>query len=399
VLWRATLDATSGEASILFRCHIGLLKLSQIIGYQIRYNHSVCNNLHGAAALAAVKISQQRAGEFMSTAPQVESTTFQEPTWDAILEAHARIAPRIHRTPVLTSRSLNTIAGAQFFFKCDNFQKTGSFKIRGAANAILSLSDAEAAHGIVTPSSGNHGAAVACAAAWRGVPAYIVMPRNAPAVKCRAVESYGGRITLSEPTITSRQETSARVQAETGAILIHPYDNDRIITGQATSAKELLEEIPDIDAVFTPVSGGGLLSGTCLSAKAMRADIRIIGCEPARADDAYRSLATGVLQSLDSSDTIADGLRASLAPRTFAILRRHLDRVLLVSEEEIIAAMRLVWERMKIIIEPSSAVAIAPLLRPGAVAELNLSARADGSAPKLGVIFSGGNVDFSALPF
>lgn len=335
----------------------------------------------------------------MSTAPQVESANYQPPTWDAIREAHARIAPRIHRTPVLTSQSLDAIAAAQFFLKCDNFQKTGSFKIRGAANAILSLTDAEAARGIVTPSSGNHGAAVACAAAWRGVPAYIVMPRNAPAVKCRAVESYGGRITFSEPTITSRQETSARVQAETGAILIHPYDNDRIITGQATAAKELLEEVPDIDAVFAPVSGGGLLSGTCLSAKALRADIHIFGCEPARADDAYRSLTTGTLQSLDSSDTIADGLRASLAPRTFAILQRHLNHVLLVSEEEIIAAMRLVWERMKIIIEPSSAVAIAPLLRPGAIASLNLPARADGGRPKLGVIFSGGNVDFSALPF
>lgn len=335
----------------------------------------------------------------MSTAPQVESANYQPPTWEAIREAHARIAPRIHRTPVLTSQSLDAIAAAQFFFKCDNFQKTGSFKIRGAANAILSLTDAEAARGIVTPSSGNHGAAVACAAAWRGVPAYIVMPKNAPAVKCRAVESYGGRITFSEPTITSRQETSARVQAETGAILIHPYDNDRIITGQATAAKELLEEVPDLDAVFAPVSGGGLLSGTCLSAKAIRADIHIFGCEPARADDAYRSLTTGTLQSLDSSDTIADGLRASLAPRTFAILQRHLNRVLLVSEEEIIAAMRLVWERMKIIIEPSSAVAIAPLLRPGVIASLNLPARADGAPPKLGVIFSGGNVDFSALPF
>jgi threonine dehydratase len=335
----------------------------------------------------------------MSTAPQVESANYQPPTWDAIREAHARIAPRIHRTPVLTSQSLDAIAAAQFFFKCDNFQKTGSFKIRGAANAILSLTDAEAARGIVTPSSGNHGAAVACAAAWRGVPAYIVMPRNAPAVKCRAVASYGGRITFSEPTITSRQETSARVQAETGAILIHPYDNDRIITGQATAAKELLEKVPDLDAVFAPVSGGGLLSGTCLSAKAIRAEIHVFGCEPARADDAYRSLTTGTLQSLDSSDTIADGLRASLAPRTFAILRRHLDRVLLVSEEEIIAAMRLIWERMKIIIEPSSAVAIAPLLRPETIASLNLPARGDGAPPKLGVIFSGGNVDFSALPF
>ena len=335
----------------------------------------------------------------MSTAPQVEAANYQPPTWDAIRQAHARIAPRIHRTPILTSQSLDALAAAQFFFKCDNFQKTGSFKIRGAANAILSLTGAEAARGIVTPSSGNHGAAVACAAAWRGVPAYIVMPKNAPAVKCRAVESYGGRITFSGPTITSRQETSARVQAETGAILIHPYDNDRIIAGQATAAKELLEEVPDLDAVFAPVSGGGLLSGTCLSAKAIRANIHIFGCEPARADDAYRSLTTGTLQSLDSSDTIADGLRASLAPRTFAILQRHLNRVLLVSEEEIIAAMRLVWERMKIIIEPSSAVAIAPLLRPGEIASLNLPARVDGAPPKLGVIFSGGNVDFSALPF
>jgi len=335
----------------------------------------------------------------MSSAPQVETASYQPPTWQEIVEAHARIAPRIHRTPVLTSHSLNALADARFFFKCENFQKTGSFKIRGAANAILSLTDAEAAHGIVTPSSGNHGAAVACAAAWRGVPAYIVMPRNAPKVKCRAVESYGGKITFSEPTITSRQETSARVQAETGATLIHPYDNDRIITGQATAAKELLEEIPDLDAVFAPVSGGGLLSGSCLSAKTIRPSIHVFGGEPARADDAYRSLTTGTLQPLDSSDTIADGLRASLAPRTFAILRKHLDRVLLVTEEEIIAAMRLVWERMKIIIEPSSAVAIAPLLRPGSVANLNLPARADGAPPKLGVIFSGGNVDFSSLPF
>jgi len=338
-------------------------------------------------------------GLIMSTAPQVESANFQPPTWQDIVDAHARIARSIHRTPVLTSHSLDTIAAAQFFFKCENFQKTGSFKIRGAANAILSLTDAEAAHGIVTPSSGNHGAAVACAAAWRGVPAYIVMPKNAPKVKCRAVESYGGKITFSEPTITSRQETSARVQSETGATLIHPYDNDRIITGQATAARELLEEIPDIDAVIAPVSGGGLLSGTCLAAKGIRANIHIFGGEPSRADDAYRSLTTGTLQSLDSSDTIADGLRASLAPRTFAILRKHLDRVLLVTEEEIIAAMRLVWERMKIIIEPSSAVAIAPLLKPGATASLNLPARSDGAPPKIGVILSGGNIDLASLPF
>lgn len=335
----------------------------------------------------------------MSATSQVESTNYQPPTWDDIRAAHSRIAPRIHRTPVLTSHSLNHMTGAQLFFKCDNFQKTGSFKIRGATNAIFSLTDAEASRGIVTPSSGNHGAAVACAAAWRGVPAYIIMPKNAPNVKCRAVESYGGKITFSEPTITSRQETAARVQAETGAMLIHPYDNDRIITGQATAAKEFLEEVPDLDAIFTPVSGGGLLSGSCLSAKAIRPSIHLFGGEPAKADDAYRSLATGTLQSLDASDTIADGLRASLAPRTFAILRRHLDRVLLVSEEEIIAAMRLIWERMKIIIEPSSAVAIAPLLKPGAVNDLRLPGRPDGAPPNLGVIFSGGNVDFSSLPF
>jgi threonine dehydratase len=335
----------------------------------------------------------------MSTAPQAESGTYQPPSWESILAAHGRIAPRIHRTPVLTSASLDAITGARIFFKCDNFQKTGSFKIRGATNAIFSLSVEEAAHGIVTLSSGNHGAAVACAAAWRGVPAWIVMPENAPSVKARAIEAYGGRITFCEPKMSSRAEVAARVQAETGAYLIHPYDDDRIISGQATAAKELLEEISDLDAVFAPVSGGGLLSGTCLGAKGIRTSVRIFGCEPERADDAYRSLTTGTLQSLESSDTIADGLRASLAPRTFAILRRHVDRILLVSEEEIISAARLVWERMKIIIEPSSAVAIAPLLKPGVVASLNLSNRPDGSAPKLGVILSGGNVDLSSLPW
>jgi len=320
-------------------------------------------------------------------------------TWQAILDAHARIQPRIHCTPVLTSASLDAMTGASLFFKCENFQRTGSFKIRGASNAILSLSEQEAARGIVTQSSGNHGAAVACAAAWRGVPAFIVMPKNAPSVKVRAIEAYGGKITFCEPKVSSRNEVCARVLAETGAALVHPFDNDRIIAGQATAAKELLEEIPDLDAVFAPVSGGGLLSGTCLGAKGVRPGIRVFGCEPERADDAYRSLNTGQLQSLESSDTIADGLRASLAPRTFAILRDNVERILLASEEEIIAGMRTVWERMKIIIEPSSAVAIAPLLKPGAVASLHLSTRADGARPKLGVIFSGGNVDLSSLPF
>lgn len=335
----------------------------------------------------------------MSTAISFEPATYQPPTWEAICEAHVRIAPRIHRTPVLTSASLDAIAGARMFFKCENLQKTGSFKIRGASNAILSLSNEQASRGIVTQSSGNHGAAVACAAAWLGVPAYIVMPKNAPKVKTQAIEAYGGKITLCEPKVSARKEACDRVQAETGAHLVHPYDDDRIIAGQATAAKELLEEIGDLDAVLAPVSGGGLLSGTCLGAKGVRTNIRIIGCEPARADDAYRSLVTGTLQSQDSSDTIADGLRASLAPRTFAILRKNVDRILLVSEEEIISTARLVWERMKIIIESSSAVALAPLLKSGAVKSLNLPPHPDGALPKLGLIFSGGNVDLNSLPW
>jgi threonine dehydratase len=337
----------------------------------------------------------------MSSAPPVETAgaTFEAPSWATILAAHERIAPRIHRTPVLTSANLGSMACAQLYFKCDNFQKTGSFKIRGATNTIFSLSEKELARGIVTQSSGNHGAAVACAAAWRGVPAYIVMPKNAPKVKVEAIEAYGGKITFCEPRVSARKETCDRVQAETGAVLVHPYDDDRIIAGQATAAKELLEEVSDLDAVFAPVSGGGLLSGTCLGVRGLASSVRIIGCEPARADDAYRSLTSGTLQSLESSDTIADGLRASLAPRTFQILRRHVDRVLLVTEEEIVAAMRLVWERMKIIIEPSSAVALAPLLKHGVVASLDLPARKDGQPPKLGIIFSGGNVDLAALPW
>jgi threonine dehydratase len=335
----------------------------------------------------------------MSSTQPSTSATYTPPDWRAIVQAHARIAPRIHRTPVLTSNSLDAVIGARVFFKCDNLQKTGSFKIRGATNAIFSLSGEEAARGIVTQSSGNHGAAVACAAGWRGVPAWIVMPKNAPTVKQRAVESYGGQVTLCEPTLTSRAEISARVQAETGAVMIHPYDDDRIIAGQATAAKELLEEVGDLDAVFAPVSGGGLLSGTCLGAKGLRPEIRIFGCEPERADDAYRSLASGTLQSQDSSDTIADGLRAALSPRTFGILRERVAGVLRVSEEEIISATRMIWERMKIIIEPSSAVAVAPLLKPGALASMEIPPRPDGRPLKLGVIFSGGNVDLSSLPF
>lgn len=315
------------------------------------------------------------------------------PDWNSIVEAHDRIRPRIHRTPVLTSTSLNALAGAQLFFKCENLQKTGSFKIRGATNAIFSLSEEEAGRGVVTHSSGNHAAAVACAAAWRGIPALIVMPKNAPAVKCRAVESYGGRITFCEPNVTARTETAARIQSETGAVMVHPYDDDRIIAGQATAAKELLEEVPELDAVLAPVSGGGLLSGACLGAKGLREQVRVYGCEPERADDAYRSLTSGKLQALESSDTIADGLRASLSPRTFAILQKHVDGILLVSEEEIMATMKLVWERMKVVIEPSSAVALAPLLRSSGLSEMGMAGRYEPGRLRIGVILSGGNVE------
>jgi len=336
----------------------------------------------------------------MSSAAQAEPVTpSAPPSWETIVAAHARIQPHIHRTPVLTSANLSERAGAQLYFKCDNFQKTGSFKMRGASNTIFSMKDEEISRGIVTVSSGNHGAAVACAAARRGVPAYIVMPKNAPKVKVQAIETYGGKITFCEPRVSARKEMCEKVQAETGAVLVHPYDDDRIIAGQATAAKEFLEDVPDLDAVFAPVSGGGLLSGTCLGSRGLSGSVRIIGCEPAKADDAYRSITSGTLQSLDATDTIADGLRASLAPRTFAILRRYLDRVLLVSEEEIIATMKLVWERMKIVIEPSSAVALAPLLKPGVVGGLSLPPRKDGQPAKLGVIFSGGNVDLAALPW
>jgi threonine dehydratase len=314
-------------------------------------------------------------------------------TFKTITEAHERIRPHIHKTPVLTSLSLDRMTGAQLFFKCENFQKTGSFKIRGASNAVLSLTAEEAAHGVVTHSSGNHGAALACAAAWRGIPAWIVMPKNAPAVKCQAVEAYGGKISYCEAKVSARMELTAKILAETGAVLIHPYDDDRIIAGQATTARELLEEVPDLDAILCPVSGGGLLSGTCLSAKAMRPALKVIGCEPERADDAYRSIKTGVLQSTESSDTIADGLRASLSPRTFAILSRNVADIVLVSEQEIRDALQLVWQRMKIIIEPSCSIALAPLLRPGGTAKLGLCPRGDGKPPKIGIIFSGGNVD------
>ncbi len=311
------------------------------------------------------------------------------PDFNDIRAASGRIAAQIHRTPVLTSELLDKIAGARLFFKCENFQKTGSFKIRGATNAVLSLPEESARRGVVTHSSGNHAAALARAAQLRGIPAWIVMPSNAPAVKRAAVEAYGGTITFCEPTLAARESTARDLLQKTGAQMIHPYDNRNVIAGQGTAALELLNEVADLDFILAPVSGGGLLSGTAIAAKAINPKIRVIGCEPKNADDAFRSMASGQLEPAAKSETIADGLRATLCPLTFSILRECVDQVVTVTEVEIGNAMRTIWERMKIVIEPSAAVAAAPaLLR-----------RLGAEGGRLGIILSGGNVDLSQLPF
>jgi threonine dehydratase len=312
-----------------------------------------------------------------------------QPDLDAIREAHRRIAARIHRTPVITSSSLDEIAGAQIFFKCENLQRTGSFKIRGATNAVFSLSDEEAKRGVVAPSSGNHAAALALAARWRGVPAWLIMPSNSSEVKKRAVEAYDGTITECEPNIASREATAADVMKRTGAHLVHPYNDPHVIAGQGTAAIELLEQVPGLDIIITPASGGGLLSGTAIAAKSLRPEIRVVGGEPKNADDAYRSMASGKIEPAAKTETIADGLRATLCPLTFSILRERVDEISLVSEEEIVSTMLLLWERAKIVVEPSGAVAAAPVLLRRIKAE----------GKKVGVILSGGNVDLQRLPW
>jgi threonine dehydratase len=308
---------------------------------------------------------------------------------EVIRAAHRLISPRIHRTPVITSASLDQIADARLFFKCENLQKTGSFKIRGATNAVFSLTDEQAQFGVAAPSSGNHAAALSQAARWRGVPAYIVMPRNSSPAKKSAVQAYGGQITESEPNIASREAVTAEVIKRTGAHLVHPYNDARVIAGQGTAALELLEEIPDLDVVITPASGGGLLSGTAIAAKSLRPAIRVIGGEPRNADDVYRSLASGKIEPAASTETMADGLRATLCPLTFSILRERVDEVSLVTEEDIVQAMLLLWERTKLVVEPSGAVAAVPAL----FRKINAAGK------KIGIILSGGNLDLRKLPF
>jgi threonine dehydratase len=309
------------------------------------------------------------------------------PTLADVRAAHERIRPFVHRTPVVTCSTINALAAVRVYFKCENFQKVGAFKIRGATNAVQSLTDEAAARGVVTHSSGNHAAALALAAHRRGIPAYIVMPNNAPPNKREAVAGYDGRITFCEPTQADRESTCAELVRQTGATLVHPYDDDAVIAGQGTAALELLEEVPDLDAVLAPVGGGGLLSGTLIAAKGVRPGIRVIGCEPALADDAAASLREGRIVPARPPVTIADGLRTSLGPKTFPVIRDLVETIALVEEAEIQAALRLMLERMKIVVEPSSAVPLAALLnRP-----LDLTGK------RVGIIISGGNLDVSKL--
>jgi threonine dehydratase len=312
-----------------------------------------------------------------------------EPSLEDIRQAHERIQPVVHRTPVLTSSTINRIAGGEIFFKCENFQKAGAFKIRGACNAVFSLSDDEAKRGMATHSSGNHAAALALAARWRGVPAYVVMPETAPHVKKLAVAGYGAEIVFCKPTLEARERALAEVVARTGAVFVHPYNDLRVITGQGTAAIELCEEVQKLDLVVVPVGGGGLLSGTAVAVSLVSPKTAVLAAEPERADDAYRSLRSGRIVPSVHPNTIADGLLTSLGDLTFPIIQRYVKDIVLVSEEAIVEAMRCLWERMKILVEPSAAVPLGAIL----------SRRLDVAGRRCGVILSGGNVDLDRLPW
>lgn len=311
------------------------------------------------------------------------------PDFDSVRQAARRIEPLVHRTPVLTCSSLDRLASAELYFKCENFQKVGAFKFRGACNAVFSLSDEEASRGAATHSSGNHAAALALAARLRGVPAFIVMPENASWVKVAAVSGYGAQIFFCEPSKAGREKTMAEVLNNTGATFIHPSNDPLVIAGQGTAALELLGDTPGLDVVMAPVGGGGLLSGTALAVHGLSPETRVIGAEPEAADDAYRSLREGrIIPSLNPR-TVADGLLTSLGDNTFPILQRHVEQIVIVSEEAIVAGMRHVWERMKIVIEPSAAVPVGALL----------GKKVDLSGLRIGIILSGGNVDLDKLPW
>ena len=311
------------------------------------------------------------------------------PTYADVEAAHARIAPHIHRTPVLTSEYMNALTGAELFFKCENFQKAGAFKARGASNAVFGLSDEMAAKGVATHSSGNHALSLSYAAGRRGIPCHVVMPRTAPTAKKDAVRGYGGIITECEPSTTSREEVFAQVQAETGAEFVHPYHDPRVVAGQATCSRELMDQVTGLDAVIAPIGGGGMVSGTCLTLSNIAPGVEIYAAEPEQADDAYRSFKAGHIIADDAPVTVADGLKVPLKELTWHFVSNHVTDILTASEDEIVDAMKLTWQRMKIVIEASCAVPLATILKNREIF----------AGKRVGVIITGGNVDLDTLPW
>ena len=306
-----------------------------------------------------------------------------------IESAHERIRPFIHRTPVLTNSSIDNLIGAKLFFKCENFQKAGSFKIRGASNAVELLSDEEFKRGVATTSSGNHGAALSMAVTRRGGKTKVVMPHNTPKIKVNNVERNGGEVVWCDPDQKYRESVLKDVVNETGATVVHPYNDERIMAGQGTCAKELLEDVPDLDSIVSPVSGGGLLSGSLLAAKNMKSSITVYGAEPEEADDAYQSLKLGRIVPNKTINTICDGLRAQIGSKTFPVIQNLVDDIIPIAEEDIINALRMIWERLKIIVEPSCSIALALIINNKQLFE----------GRNVGLIMSGGNLDLDNLPW
>ena len=318
-----------------------------------------------------------------------DTVDMQIPTYEDVVDAHERIEPHIHRTPVLRSSYFNDLVGAELFFKCENFQKAGAFKVRGASNAVFGLDDEMAEKGVATHSSGNHALSLSYAAGRRGIPCHVVMPRTAPEAKKAAVRGYGGKITECEPSTSSRAEVFARVQAETGAEFVHPYNDPRVIAGQGTCSREFMEQTGGVDIMVAPIGGGGMISGTCLTLSNIAPEVEIIAAEPEQADDAYRSLKAGHIIADDAPVTVADGLKVPLKELTWHFVSNHVADILTASEQEIIDAMKLTWQRMKIVMEASGAVPLATILK-----------NKDRFAGKrVGVIITGGNVDLDTLPW
>jgi threonine dehydratase len=311
------------------------------------------------------------------------------PTFDDVLAAHDRIRPHIHRTPVLTSSYFNELTGAELFFKCENFQKAGAFKVRGACNAVFGLTEEQARLGVCTHSSGNHALSLSYAAGRRGIPCNVVMPRTAPEAKKDAVRGYGGVITECEPSTSSREEVFARVQAATGGEFVHPYNDPRVVAGQATCSRELLEQVEGLDAVIAPIGGGGMVSGTCLTISSIAPGLDVYAAEPKNADDAFRSFRAGHIIADDAPETVADGLKVPLKDLTWHFVKNHVTDIFTATEEEIVEAMKLTWKRMKIVMEPSCAVPLATILKNKDVFR----------GRRVGVVITGGNVDLDKLPW